>query len=263
MSNEHHHYEHDQWSSSWSMIIIKLNDHHDLIATSGSRCCAWCTSSSRRTSGSEGTRQRAPCPRPRTPPPPTSSSFQRLPLLRLTQLLSRLAMKYLFSSPKTNLSQSAVQAAFNDHQTGGTEENDFELGVDFDDMVRSVCRRCTFDSFTNHVCIWLISKHNHTAFLLQLSNCFSQDMPAINIININIISRRTCQRTMTTKVPGSVLVTSTTSSTMIRSATPAVKVQQVITVLSSQITSLFWSSIDLRFTLFSSHSQFWNLIISA
>ena len=54
---------------------------------------------------------------------------------------------------KTNLSQSAVQAAFNDHQTGGTEENDFELGVDFDDMVRSVCRKCTFDSFTNHVYI--------------------------------------------------------------------------------------------------------------
>ena len=92
MSNDHHHYEHDQWRSSWSMIIIKLNDHHDLIATSSSRCCAWCTSSSRRTSGSEGTRQLAPCPRPRTPPPPTSSSFQRPPLLRLIQLLSRLAM---------------------------------------------------------------------------------------------------------------------------------------------------------------------------
>ena len=29
-----------------------------------------------------------------------------------------------------------MQAAFNDHQTGGNEENDFELGVDFDDMVR-------------------------------------------------------------------------------------------------------------------------------
>ena len=71
-------------------------------------------------------------------------SFQQSPLDRF-KLLDLLL--------KSNLSQSAVQAAFNDHQTGGTEENDFELGVDFDDMVRSVCRKCTFDSFTNHVYI--------------------------------------------------------------------------------------------------------------
>jgi len=36
--------------------------------------------------------------------------------------------------PTSATAQSAVQAAFNDHQTGGNEENDFELGVDFDDM---------------------------------------------------------------------------------------------------------------------------------
>ena len=46
------------------------------------------------------------------------------------------------SPPFSNLPypQSAVQAAFNDHQTGDSSENDFDLGLDNVDMVsRDIC----------------------------------------------------------------------------------------------------------------------------
>ena len=51
--------------------------------------------------------------------------------------------------------QSAVQAAFNDHQTGDSGENDFELGVDFDDMVRGLL---TPHPSTHHTLLNIITR---------------------------------------------------------------------------------------------------------